>query len=315
MPRVGGALLSTVSKSQPQLDPFRYGWRFVSVTRPDGAEAVEQVPLTLEDVLHPEEGYTILESDPHDTDRGYLKAVSKTRLQHDPSAVVLSDCQVDFNLRGVKPLCPDLAVFLGARRRIGWTSFNVAKEGARPAIVVEVTSPDTRSNDLGIKVDYYHRAKVPFYVIADVVKHNETERKIELISYRRTPTRYKLVKPDPRGWIWLAPLGLWLGVTRDPIAGFDRLACFDPVTGQEVGDYEAITQELAAEEKARAEAEARAQAEYRRAEAETRARIEAEARAQSEAQARAEADARVQEAEARIRQLEAAIKRSSRRKS
>ena len=82
--------------------------------------------------------------------------------------MVLSDCQVDFNIPGVKPLCPDDAVFLGVRRRIAWSSFNVAEEGARPVLVAEVTSPETRSNDLGIKVDYYHRAGVPWYVIADV---------------------------------------------------------------------------------------------------------------------------------------------------
>jgi colicin import membrane protein len=73
----------------------------------------------------------------------------------DPSAAVLSDCQVDFNIPGVKPLCPDLAVFFGLRRQIGWSSFNVAAEGARPAPVVEVTSPDTRVNDVGINADYY----------------------------------------------------------------------------------------------------------------------------------------------------------------
>jgi flagellar biosynthesis GTPase FlhF len=191
-------------------------------------------------------------------------------------------------------------------------------------------------------VDYYHRAKVPYYVIADVKKEGETERKIQLISYRRTPTRYKLVKPDPRGWVWLDPLGIWLGVTRDRIGGFNRLACFDP-TGQELGDYGAITKALEAESKARADAEARAEAEHRRAEAEHRraeaehrraqaeaqARTDAEARAeverrqaQAEARARTEAEARAEaailaraEAEARIRELEAAIKRSSRRKS
>ena len=122
------------------------------------------------------------------------------------------------------------------------TIFDVVKEGARPALVIEVTSPATRTNDVGIKVAYYHRARVPLYVIADVLEDDGTERRIELFGYQRTPRRYKRIKPDHRGWIWLDPLRLWLGVTR---------------------------------------------------EAETRARIEAEGR---------------------IRELEAAIKRSQRRK-
>src|SRR5262249_52850207 len=144
--------MSTVSDrpappSPPGPDPFRLGWRYVRVRRPDGTEELDQAPLTLEDVLHPEVGDVIVESDPHDSDRSCLKSVSKVRLKDDATAVVLSDCQVDFNIPGVKPLCPDLAVFLGVRRRTTWSSFNVAREGARPAMVIEVTSPDTRSND------------------------------------------------------------------------------------------------------------------------------------------------------------------------
>lgn len=38
----------------PADDPFRYGWRFVPRPTPDNPHHLEQVPLTLEDVLHPE---------------------------------------------------------------------------------------------------------------------------------------------------------------------------------------------------------------------------------------------------------------------
>ena len=63
--------------SQPpsgEPDPFRYGWRYVRIVRPDGTEDLDQVPLTLEDVLHPEVGDVIVESDPHDSDSVYLRA-------------------------------------------------------------------------------------------------------------------------------------------------------------------------------------------------------------------------------------------------
>jgi colicin import membrane protein len=177
-------------------EPFRYGWRYVRILRPDGTEDLDQVPLTLDDVLHPEVGDVIPESDPHNGDRGYIKAVSKRRLVDDRTAVVLSDCQVDFNIRGVKPLCPDLAVFFGVRRRIAWSSFNVAEEGARPVLVVEVTSPETRSHDIRVKVDYYRRANVPSYVIADVTVEEEDERRIEFIAYHRKGRRYHRVAPN-----------------------------------------------------------------------------------------------------------------------
>jgi Uma2 family endonuclease len=296
-------------------NPFRYGWRNVRITRPDGTQDLDRVPLTLEDVLHPEAGDIIVESDPHDWDRSYLKAVFDARLRDNPKAVVLSDCQVDFNIPDVKPLCPDDAVFQGVRRRIAWTSFNVAEERARPVLVAEVTSPETRSNDLGIKMDYYHRAKVPWYVIADVTYEAGAERRIELFLYRRTRRGYRREPADERGRIWLEPVGLWLGVTRDARGGFQRLACYDPATGEEIGDYTAISRALEEERRARAaEARARERAE-RRARSEARARARAERALEAEACARAEAERARAEAEATIRRLRAELERARRAES
>ena len=222
-------------------------------------------------------------------------------LMDDPTAVVLSDCQVDFNIPDVKPLCPDDAVFLGVRRRIAWSSFNVAEAGARPVLVAEVTSPETRSNDVGIKKDYYHRAKVPWYVVADVTYEADDERRIELFLYRRTRRGYRREPADERGRVWLEPVRLWLGVTRDARGGFLRLACYDPETDQEVGDYRAISRELEEERRAR--------------EAEARARKQAERRARSEAKARARAERALEEAQATISALQAELERARRAES
>jgi len=291
-------------------DPYRYGWRYVRIARPDGTEEFDQVPLTLEDVLHPEEGDFIVQSDPHDSDLAYLKAVFKARLKDDPTAVVLSDCRVDWNVPGVRPLGPDVAVFFDVGRHIMWSTFDLGEEGARPALVIEVTSPDTRSNDVGPKVDYYYRANVPWYVIADVTVEDGNERRIEFIAYRHAPGGYQRFKLNESGWVWLEPVGLWLGVTRDRLGGFNRLACFDPGTRQEVGDYTAISEALA-ESQALAVAEARAReaAEHGRAVAEERAHAETQARAAAEERAHAETQARAA-AEERIRALEAELKRS-----
>jgi hypothetical protein len=135
-------------------------------------------------------------------------------------------------------------------------------------------------------------------VIADVREQGE-DRVIELIVYRYKRTGYQQIALDERGWIWLEPVQLWLGLSRDRLGKYERLACFDR-TGAEVGDYTAISTALAAETRARAEAEARATAEAEaRAGAEARATAEAEARAGAEARATAEAEARAAEAEAR----------------
>ncbi len=315
--------MSITSKSQiqksrpapPEPDPYRYGWRYVQSTRPDGTEVIDQIPLTEEDVLHPEVDDFIVQSTPHSADRDYLYDVYTDRLSENPSAVVLGDCRVDWNIPGVRPLGPDIAAFLGVKRSRSeqWDTFDVAAEGAKPAFVVEITSRSTRKNDLGVKVDYYHRAKVPIYVIADAVGLG-ANRRVTLIGYRYTRRAYKLIAPRKDGRIYLEAVRLWLGTTHDPRTGFVRLACFDPDTGEELGDYPATRQELMetralakAESHARAEAErAHAEAEHARAEAEAGMRAE-RLRAEGEALARAEA-------EARIRELEAALKRSSRRK-
>jgi hypothetical protein len=52
----------------PDDEPFRYGWREVHVARPDGTLDLERLPLTLEDLLHPEEGDHALHSLAHDLD-------------------------------------------------------------------------------------------------------------------------------------------------------------------------------------------------------------------------------------------------------
>ncbi len=167
---------------------------------------------------------------------------------------------------------------------------------------------------------------MPLYVIADATEAGPGRHRLRLFAYRYEPGGYRRVEPDDRGWIWLEGLGLWLGVVRDAELDCDRLACYDGETGEEVGDYQAITRALEAalaermesEERARDELEARRQAEAlaelearraakeaeARAEAEAR-RTEAEARAEAEALARTEAEARRAEAEARHAEAEA----------
>lgn len=287
--------MSTVSTSGvhvpsgPEPDPFRYGWRYVKVVGPDGEETLDQVPLSPEDVLFPETGDFIVQTDAHQSDLTYLKDVFKARLAGQTTTVVVSDCRVDWNLPGVRPLGPDIAVFADVERYRDWATLDVAAEGARPLLVVEVTSRDTRQNDVGKKVDFYYRAGVPLYVIADVLEEDDFERRLELIVYRHTPDEYTRIEPDERGWVWLEPIGVWLGITAEARLGYDRLACFDPETGEEIGDYTAISQALEAEARARAEAEARAAA--------------AEARAQAEAKARALSEERIRALEAELKRL------------
>ena len=64
---------------------FRYGYREVRKKLPTGRIAWERVPLTLEDVLHPQFGDVHVLSDPHTDDCTYLRDVLKDRYAHDES--------------------------------------------------------------------------------------------------------------------------------------------------------------------------------------------------------------------------------------
>ena len=309
----------TTATTRPSLatdadaDPFRYGWRLVPRPTPDNPYHLEQVPLTLEDVLHPEVGDFIVHSDRHETDRMYLTAVLRARLEPSRRAIVLSDVRIAWDLPDLRAHGPDVMVIPGVRKRRNWSTFEVAVERARPALIIEIVSPDARENDVVIKVEHYARAGVAQYVIVDDTGRGGT-RRLRLLDYRLEGTAYRLQEPDADGRVYLAIADIWLGLQRD------HAVCYD-AAGREIGDYvtvvrqaakaEARAKQAAARAKeaaarvrreaaARAEAEERAQREAAAREAEARARQEAEERAQREAAARVEAEARArQEAEAR----------------
>ena len=290
----------------PADDPFRYGWRYVKTIKPDGTVDYDQVPLTLEDLLFPEEGDFTVQLESHRRDWVFLSLVFDVQLAGDPSAVVLADCRVDFNLPGVRPLGPDVVVIQGVKRHCDWATLDLAAEGAHAALAVEVTSTDTRPNDYGIKKDFYFRAGVQFYVIVD---SNEVKRrrKITLRGYRWEPGGYQSMVADERGWLWLPPVRVWLG-TAETYYG-EKVACFD-ATGQEIGEYEDLV-------RGQVEAQAKIQEAQARAELAQSAAIEAQAKIQeaqakaASAEAKAAQEAHAREAmENRLRALEEELRRA-----
>ena len=289
------------SDTPPETDPFRYGWRLVPRPTPDNPHNLEQVPLTLEDVLHPETGDFIVHSDRHETDRMYLTAVLRARLEPAGVAIVLSDVRIAWDLPDLRPHGPDVMVIPGVAERQDWSTFEVTVEGARPALIIAITSPETRANDLEIKVDHYARAGVAQYVIVDDARKRRETRRLRLLDYRLEGGTYRLHAPDAAGRVHLAIANLWLGVEDD------HVVCYDE-RGMAFGEYATVVRQAAeAAERARQEAQARREAEEHahreaeRARREAEAR-EAEARARQEAEARAQREAEAREAEARARQ-------------
>lgn len=239
-----------------RVDDFLYGWRYVEQRLPDGSTRFEQIPLTLEDVLHPQEGDQVTHSDLHQRICIYLFNVFRGLLAALPSAVVLHDVRVAWDVPGLKGHGPDLAVIFDVRERKNWSTFDVAQEGVRPALIVEVTSPETRSLDLTTKLEEYDLAGVPLYVIVDLV-HRKGQIVPRLLGYRQTPMVYEVLPPDDRGRLWLDPLNVWLAVEEQ------HIVCYD-AAGRPLGDYLELQAALAAEIEARAaDVAARAAAEQR----------------------------------------------------
>ncbi len=280
MPVLSSATRTAFTAGAAGADRFAYGWRYVRRTLENGAEVVEQVPLTRADLLHPQEEDVILHSSEHERTCTYLQNVLEARLATDPTAVILRDVRVAWDVPDVQPLGPDIAVILGVQAQKNWSTFDAAVEGVSPALIIEVTSPETRSLDLIDKVDEYDMAGVPLYVIVDLYRRRGHTR-IRLLAYHQSPDGLTPLTPDERGWFWLEPVGIWIGTQAD------RAVCYD-AAGNPLEDYVSVsTARIAAENRAMA-AEARA--------------VAAEARADR-------AEAQMTAFEARLQALEAELRR------
>ena len=174
--------------------------------------------------------------------------------------------------------------------------------------MIEIVSPQSRKNDVVIKVDHYHQVGVPLYVVVDWERE---DRPRCLLAYQDTPQGYVEMPLDSESRVLLGPTGVLLGLQDD------RVICYDQVTGKELGDYSQVCQQLREAEQRQQKAEQRQQkaeqrqrkAEQRQQKAEQRQREEAAARQAAEQRQREEAVAR-QAAEQRQRE-EAAVRQAA----
>lgn len=234
-------------------DPFRYGWRFVQREQPDGEIVLDQEPLTLDDVVHPREEDFIVHSEAHQRRCVYLYSVLGAQLAADPTAVVLHDVRVAWDIPDLRAHGPDIAVILGVRERKNWSTFDVGfdvgKEGVRPALIIEVTAPETAHVDRSLKVDEYDMAQVPLYILVDTLLSSAQPR-LRLVGYAQTPNGYQVLAPNERGWLWLSPARTWLGIVDNEIVCYDE-------ADRPLGDYQTIAAALTTAEQRAETAEAR----------------------------------------------------------
>ncbi len=221
----------------PVEDAFRYGWREHEVETPDGKRMMKRTPLTLEDVLHPQEGDYIVESHDHELHRGYVAYVSRYQMRHRDDVVVLSDVRTDWGHRFIRPHAPDISIFENVAEEKSWPTFHVQKENARPLAIFELVSPSTRVNDVYYKLLHYAQVGVPLYVILD----SQTRRgeKVWSVDAYTLNARgnYEPIFADDEGRVWLEALQMYVGT----LAG--QIACFDK-NKERIGNYSEVAAEL-----------------------------------------------------------------------
>jgi Uma2 family endonuclease len=306
-------------------DPYIYGFRYETQVDAEGVTRHVMIPLTLEDIRHPQEDDHRMHTYDHERYCHYVIDVFKRQLADRPDAVVLPDVRTAWDKPHLKPNTPDVSIVFGVKKVKNWSTFYESEEGTRPKLVVEITSPTTRKVDLVNKLSDYEQAGVDYYVIIDEYKRR-SKWNYRLLGFQLTPQGYVELPLNKDGWLWLDIVEVWLAWQNE------ELVCLDK-HGKLLPNYTLLAKQKESETKARQEAETRAemeakarqveakarqeaetraemeakarQAETKARQAETKARQEAETRAEAETKARQELEARLQEMEAELRRLKA----------
>ena len=114
---------------------------------------------------------------------------------------------------------PDFFFVDGANREPMRPYWAVWLEGGRyPDFIVELLSPTTAVEDRTTKKTLYERVfRTREYACYDP----ETE---ELEGWRIDARgRYRAIKTNAKGWLWIEELGLWLGAWRGKYRGYTRV--------------------------------------------------------------------------------------------
>ena len=273
--------LPELVEAPPASDPFCYGTRTIRRRQADGSFQSLRMPLTLWDVLHPQEGDHIVQSIRHSQEVRYLAGGLEVHAARDAHALVKSDSPIHWDVPGLSHHAPDVALIFNVRDpREYRSSFQVTWAGVRPTLIIEVVSPqnrEVREVDTVTKVVEYHAAMVPLYVIID--REREDDWPV-IRGYRYTPEAYEPIALDDEDCLLLTDLNLRL------LRNQNRIALYDAVTGRELGDHVAVSQALEAEMAARQAAEKEARLARERADAAVESQRLAEEQARDAAAAK-----------------------------
>src|SRR3982751_1512240 len=198
-------------------DPFRYGTRWTTVRLPNGKVVDQPLPLTPEDLLDPQLGDEIPQSDPHAQIVTTLFGLLTRHFAEDPNVVVFYDMKIVWDIPGLPGPSPDSSVLRGLPKRAGREIYRVAEEGMLPCLIIEAVSfPDAAmyQNEHEKKLEIYQQAGVAEYLIVD--PPFPPEDRLELKGYRLVSRgRYQRIKPDSRGRLHSETTGLFFAPSED----------------------------------------------------------------------------------------------------
>jgi Uma2 family endonuclease len=268
---------------------------FRPVVQPDGDVVVEQIPLTLDVLLHPREDDQVTQSRPHHKKLNPLADTLERFLERQSGVGVFSDLLILWEQLGERNVSPDVYVVKGLRDREAIDrNFDPVAEGAGPCLVIEVVSTGSREmvqKDAEENPKLFARMEVEDLVLLYPPRPATSERLRLDVRRLGASGRYRANPPDPEGWIRLPSVGLRIKADEDG----ERLLIEDVRTGERLRtSVEEEAARRAAEERAEQEAQARRQ--------EAAARRAAEERAEQEAAARRQAEQRAEQAEQRAEQ-------------
>ncbi len=159
--------------AQPDCDPFRFGWRWVRLASTNGVLGESQcVPLTTDDLLHPQEGDGIPENTIQERDRTYLASVLRLRCAIRP---VFASCQTVWwtgECRAWATIPPTsvssrrCAIGVGGRLSSSRAARSSAAAGDRDRVAGRL-GPQGVTTTWSPRSGHYYRAGVPLYAIID----------------------------------------------------------------------------------------------------------------------------------------------------
>jgi Uma2 family endonuclease len=224
--------MSWPEKSEPELQDEEGGEVMLQrwVERPGGGFELLEMPLTLELYLNPRLEDKMTQGELHADLLAELKELLGRYFKPQRDVKVLMDVKHLVSPR--KGPSPDISIVRGVRnpgRKL--TSFNIAKEGVVPSLVIEVISPidaRVRQMDEVDKVKLYERVGIPEYVLVDPPRQANGHR-FFLKGYRLDRMkRYQRIEPDAQGRLHSETTELIFGVS----ARGDQVEVFNARTGE-----------------------------------------------------------------------------------